>query len=131
MLIFFLTQKLALVSCVIKTNKAHIAFLECLMCIQSHLKITVDFVLFSALQEEKVRFGEVKRHAQERGPAISCGGFITLHCPLERLSQLSHYRRSAHIFTVYAPFANMVADFLEGANIPRYYQKNIFWNSAT
>lgn len=71
LIFFFLSQKLALVSYIIITNKANLAFLECLMCIQSHLKITVDFILFSASQEEKVRLREVKRHAQERELAVS------------------------------------------------------------
>lgn len=34
-------------------------------------------------------------------------------------------------FTVYSAYANMMTDSLERANIPRYYQKDIFWDSAT
>lgn len=78
------------------TKKVNLAVLECLTCIQTHLKITVDSVLLSASQEKKVSFGEIKIHAQERGPGISCGGFIIVQRPLDRLSQHSYYSRSAY-----------------------------------
>lgn len=78
------------------TNKADLAFLECLTCLPTHLKVTVDSVLLSTSQENKVRFGEIRIHAQERGPGISCGGFIIVQCPLDRLPQHSYYSRSAY-----------------------------------
>ena len=92
----FLSQKRVLAPYIEVTNKANLAFLECLTGIRTHLKITVDFVLLSTSQEKKVRFGEIKIHAQERGPGISCSGFIVVQCPLDRLSQLSYYSRSAY-----------------------------------
>lgn len=48
-------------------------------------RITVDFALLSTSQEKKVRFGEIKIHAEDGGPGISFGGFIVLQCPLDRL----------------------------------------------
>ena len=48
-------------------------------------KITVDFALLSMSQEKKVRFGEIKIHAQDMVPEILFGGFIILQRPLDRL----------------------------------------------
>lgn len=64
------------------------------------------------------------------GPGISGGGLITLQCHPGRCSLITIIE--VHItFTVYPAYATVVTDSLQGANIPRYYQNTVFWNSAT
>lgn len=95
-------------------------------------RITVDFALLSTSQEKKVRFGEIKIHAEDRGPAISFGGFIILQCPLDRLWQHDYYSRSAYdICCIFCICKH--DDWLSRGDkyTPRYYQKDIFWDSAT
>lgn len=54
MLIFyFLFEKLVLVPNIEITNKANIAFIEFQICVQSHLKITVNFVLLFSISQKK------------------------------------------------------------------------------